>query len=96
MMNCTFTPSPKLQRLLDCYEEAFEKRHHLVRDVQVNGRWFEVAPSFELRCTLACDESGRVEQISSGGYISADLTVRKAIAAHFGLPTFRKNAKKAS
>jgi len=29
MTSYTFTPSPKLQRLLDCYEEAFEKRRHL-------------------------------------------------------------------
>lgn len=35
-------------------------------------------------------ETGEVKKIKSSGYISNDLTARKAIAVAFGLSTFRK------
>lgn len=35
-------------------------------------------------------ETGEVRAIKRGGYISADLTARKAIAAAFGLDSFRR------
>lgn len=35
-------------------------------------------------------ETGEARVIRRGGYISADLTARKAIAAAFGLDSFRR------
>lgn len=59
--------------------------------VKCNGKFYKVWSDFIARGTFAEDENGKINQISFSGYISRDLTVRKAIALHFGLPTFRKN-----
>ena len=57
----------------------------------VAGKYFVVWADYIQRGTFARDDdTGEVKQISSGGYISRDLTVRKEIARRFGLPTFRK------
>lgn len=57
----------------------------------VNGIRFEHWADFIMRGTFAKNtETGEVKQISGSGYISKDLTVRKAIANCFRLPTFRK------
>lgn len=61
-----------------------------VRTTTVNGKEFKVWGDFIKRGTMAEDENGVVKQISYSGYVSNDLTVRKAIALTFGLPTFRK------
>lgn len=43
------------------------------------------------RAEIAEDiETGEVKAIRYNGYLSNDLSVRKAIAMTFGLPTFRK------
>ena len=57
---------------------------------QVAGKQFKVWADFIKRATYAEDENGNVKMIRGSGYINNDLTVRKAIAWAFGLPTFRK------
>lgn len=65
-------------------------------EVQVNGLHFQVWSDFGYRCTSACClETGEAKVIHSSGYIHKDLTVRKAIAACFSLPTFRTEAPQA-
>lgn len=66
-----------------------------IYETQVNGQTFEYWADFIQRGMFAKAEDGTVKMIHGSGYISNDLTVRKAIACTFGLPTFRKNAKKA-
>lgn len=56
----------------------------------VMGKEFKVWSDFCARGTFAEDENGQVKQLSGSGYIHNDLTVRKAIAIHFGLASFRK------
>lgn len=57
----------------------------------VQGIPFSYKADFIKRGTLATNEvTGETKQISFSGYIHKDLTVRKAIAAVFGLPSFRK------
>ncbi len=61
------------------------------KETMVNGERFVFASSRYLIGTFAKRISdGRIEQLSKGRYISSDLTVRKAIAGYFGLPTFRR------
>lgn len=62
----------------------------MTREAIVNGKTFKVWSDFIMRGTFAEDENGTVKQISYSGYIRNDLTVRKAIATAFNLPTFRK------
>lgn len=61
-----------------------------LRETSVAGKIYKVWSDFIARGTFAEDENGVVKQISFSGYISNDLTVRKAIACMFGLNTFRK------
>lgn len=63
-------------------------------ETMVNGMKFKVWNDTTRRATFAESEDGRVEKIHDYGYITADLTIRKAIAMVYGLPTFRKNAVK--
>lgn len=56
----------------------------------VAGQEFKVWSDFMKRCTFAEAEDGTVKKISGSGYVHNDLTVRKAIAITFHLPTFRK------
>ena len=66
-------------------------------ETMVNGERFVFVSSRYLLGTFAQRVSdGRIEQISKGRYISSDLTVRKAIAGYFGLPTFRREAVQAA
>lgn len=59
----------------------------------VAGKSFTVEADYIKRGTFATDMStGETKQISSNGYISRDITVRKAIAAAFRLPTFKAQA----
>ena len=60
------------------------------RTTTVAGKTYTVWGDFIARGTFAEDADGNVKQISFGGYVSNDLTVRKAIAAAFRLGTFRK------
>lgn len=43
-----------------------------------------------MRGTFAQNEAGEIKQIKFRGYVSKDLSVRKAIQAAFNLDTFRK------
>jgi hypothetical protein len=57
----------------------------------VNGIDFEVYSDFIARGTFATNkQTGETKQIQGNGYIHNDLTVRKAIALIYHLPTFRK------
>ena len=56
----------------------------------VGGKEYRVWSDFMARGTFAEAEDGTVKQISWGGYITNDLTVRKAIATQFKLDSFRK------
>lgn len=60
----------------------------------VNGKNYIYYSDLIDRCTYAEDEEGNKRIIRAGGYIHNELTVRKAIACAFGLPTFRRNAVK--
>lgn len=58
---------------------------------RVQGREYRTWSDFIARATFAEDvETGEVKKIYGGGYITNDLTVRKAIALVFGLESFRK------
>lgn len=61
-----------------------------IRTTTVEGKNYKVYADFIKRCTIAEDENGTKKAISASGYIINDLTVRKAIAIHFGHKTFRK------
>lgn len=56
----------------------------------VAGKTFRVWADYMTRGTYAADENGNEKRIAGGGYLRNDLTIRKAIAATFGLATFRK------
>ena len=60
----------------------------------MNGEEYLVWGDYSMSGTMAKNKDGVVKQISYGGYVTNDLTVRKAIQNHFGLPTFRKNKVK--
>lgn len=62
-----------------------------IRFTKVNGIEFQVWTDITARSTIAMNcNTGRAKALTKGGYISNDLTVRKAIALAFDLPTFRK------
>ena len=62
-----------------------------IRTTTVNKQEFAFWADFIRRGTMAKNvATGETKQISSSGYVHKDLTVRKAIASKFGLPTFRK------
>lgn len=54
------------------------------------GKTYIVWANFERRGMFAMDADGEVRMIKANGYISKDLTCRKAIADAFGLESFRK------
>lgn len=66
----------------------------MIKETKVNGKNYIFYQDYCDRCVYAVDEEGNKKIICSGGYIHNDLTVRKAIAIAFGLPTFRRNAVK--
>ena len=62
-----------------------------IRFTKVNGIEFEVWTDIVARSTIAMNcNTGVCKALTKGGYVSKDLTVRKAIAERFGLETFRK------
>lgn len=62
-----------------------------IRTTTVEGKTYKVWSDFIMRATFAKScETGETKQISAGGYIRNDLTVRKEIAIRFGHKTFRK------
>lgn len=69
-------------------EESLKKSN---KTTTVCGKAYRFASDCMARGTFAkCEETGEVRQISFSGYVSKDLSVRKAIAISFDLPTFRK------
>lgn len=56
----------------------------------VAGETYIVWDNFAMRGTFAQNEAGEIKQIKFRGYVSKDLSVRKAIQAAFNLDTFRK------
>lgn len=56
----------------------------------VKGETYIVWADFMQRGMFAMNEAGETRQIKYSGYISKDLTARKAIAAAFCLNSFRK------
>lgn len=57
----------------------------------VQGTTYEVWDDFIARATFARNiTTGKTKAIRENGYIGNDLTIRKAIADHFGLGSFRK------
>lgn len=62
-----------------------------LQKTQVAGIIFIYWPDFRDRaCYAQNTNTNEIQRISSGGYISNELTVRKAIAGAFHLPTFRR------
>ena len=56
----------------------------------VQSETFIVWADFMRRGMFAQNEAGEVKMIKAHGYISKDLTCRKAITSAFGLASFRK------
>lgn len=56
----------------------------------VQGKNYEVWGDFILRAMVAKNEDGEEKIIRRGGYLTNDLSIRKAIASSFGLASFRK------
>ena len=63
-----------------------------IHETQVAGIKFTYVGDFVKRATIATNTvTGETKAISESGYLSNDLSVRKAISYVFGLKTFRKN-----
>ena len=56
----------------------------------VMGKKYRVWVDFMSRATYAQSEDGELKRIYGGGYITKDLTVRKAIHYAFKTESFRK------
>ena len=56
----------------------------------VQGQTYEVWSDYIARATFAKNAEGVVKMIRGSGYLSNDLSIRKAIADCFGLSSFRK------
>lgn len=69
---------------------AYSYEHANESITTVKGETYIVWDNFAARSTYAQNESGEAKVIKSHGYISNDLSVRKAIASAFGLDSFRK------
>lgn len=61
-----------------------------VKNITVGGKVYKVWSDFIMRATYAENENGEVKSIKSSGYLSNELSIRKAIAIFFGLASFRK------
>ena len=61
-----------------------------IRKTTVHGKTYEVWSDFNAKAAFAKDEDGNVKKLCGSGYISNDLTIRKAIAWAFKLGSFRK------
>lgn len=57
----------------------------------VQGTKYSVWSDYITRCTFAENvETGERKAISTSGYLSKDLSIRKAIASSFGYDSFKK------
>lgn len=72
------------------YYNRLKRRGHELTTTTVAGETYEVWSDMFMRGTFARNAAGEIKQISYSGYISNDLTVRKAIMHAYKLATFRK------
>ena len=73
------------------YAHAHEALESDVHETTVQGVTYEWWCDYVSRSTKALDtETGEERRVRTSGYLSNDLSVRKAIAAAFGLGSFRK------
>ena len=63
-----------------------------MRIVTVNGKTYRVWADYIIRGMCAEDENGKNKKIHGNGYLSNELSIRKAIAACFGLQTFKEQS----
>ena len=61
-----------------------------VHTTTVEGKTYRYWSDFIMRGTYAEDEDGNRKRIKGSGYLTKDLTARKAIALVFGHKSFRK------
>ena len=61
-----------------------------LKNVIVNGKEYKVWSDYRTRKTYAEDDNGEIKAIRSNGYLSNELSIRKAIAIYFRLASFRK------
>lgn len=61
-----------------------------IKTTKVMGKQYEVWGDFILRAMVARNEDGEEKIIRRSGYLTNDLSIRKAIADSFGLASFRK------
>lgn len=61
-----------------------------IRTTTVDGKKFTIWADYIIRGMCAEDEQGNIKKIHGNGYLNNDLAIRKAIAAAYGLRTFRK------
>lgn len=61
-----------------------------IKTTTVAGRPYKVWADFIQRATYAQNEAGETRRIHGNGYLSNDLTIRKAISYAFQTGTFRK------
>ncbi len=62
-----------------------------IRETSVQGVKYLTRSDFIMRGTYAENTAtGETKMIKDGGYVSNDLSLRKAIATAFGLESFRK------
>lgn len=73
-------------------ESEFHLRKEVLKmqNITVNKLNFKVWSDSLKRGTFAENENGEVKMIKSSGYLSNELSIRKAIAICFGLESFRK------
>ena len=70
-----------------------DRSYENAKTVQVNGREYKVWGDTNYKGTFAEDIQGNVLLISGSGYLTNELSQRKAIANIFGESTFRKGSK---
>ena len=61
-----------------------------IKMITVQGKEYKVWSDYIMRGTYAEDENGVKKMIRGSGYLSNELSIRKAIACAFCLPSFRK------
>ncbi len=71
-------------------ETKYSYNHANESIATVQGMGYLVWHDYERRQTVAENIDGVVKVLRYGGYITNDLTVRKAIASAYGLSSFRK------
>lgn len=76
----------------DKYKQGYA--YNNAKEVNVNGNTYKVWSDQSYKGTFAEDKDGNVLPISGSGYLSNELSQRKAIANKFGEPSFRSKSIK--